>query len=161
MVDAEHSYFQPAIDHAAMELQRMYNRRKPTVLNTYQCYLQVCSAQTSILGQPSFGRKLLHVVRISQDSMANKVIVRCLSTCGGRGDQLWQLRCINCSCCNVPQDSHKRLQLDMLRARSEGWHFGVLPSYSCSCPACQPCVGEVNKATHSPSLAFCMFIWPL
>ena len=42
MVDAEHSYFQPAIDHAAMELQRMYNQHKPTVLNTYQCYLQVC-----------------------------------------------------------------------------------------------------------------------
>ena len=41
MVDAEHSYFQPAIDHAAMELQRAYNRHKPTILNTYQCYLQV------------------------------------------------------------------------------------------------------------------------
>ncbi len=40
MVDAEHSYFQPAIDHAVTELQRTYNRRKPTVLNTYQCYLQ-------------------------------------------------------------------------------------------------------------------------
>ncbi|KAK9839435.1 hypothetical protein WJX81_001871 [Elliptochloris bilobata] len=40
MVDAEHSYFQPAIDHAATELQRTYNRHKPTVLNTYQCYLQ-------------------------------------------------------------------------------------------------------------------------
>ena len=40
MVDAEHSYFQPAIDHAVTELQRTYNRHKPTVLNTYQCYLQ-------------------------------------------------------------------------------------------------------------------------
>ncbi len=26
MVDAEHSYFQPAIDHVVKELQREYNR---------------------------------------------------------------------------------------------------------------------------------------
>ena len=51
MVDAEHSYFQPAIDHAAMELQRTYNRQKPTVLNTYQCYLQVCRSWSLLRSQ--------------------------------------------------------------------------------------------------------------
>lgn len=38
MIDAEHSYFQPAIDHAALELQRVFNTHNPTVFNTIQCY---------------------------------------------------------------------------------------------------------------------------
>ncbi|KAG1054398.1 hypothetical protein G6F43_003583 [Rhizopus delemar] len=44
MVDAEQSYFQDAIDHVAVNLQRKYNRRAeneqkgPTIYNTYQMY---------------------------------------------------------------------------------------------------------------------------
>ncbi|CAK0740844.1 hypothetical protein CVIRNUC_001281 [Coccomyxa viridis] len=38
MIDAEHSYFQPAIDHAVLELQRVFNAHRPTVFNTIQCY---------------------------------------------------------------------------------------------------------------------------
>ena len=41
MVDAEHSYFQPAIDHAVLEMQRKYNTTVPIIFNTYQCYTKV------------------------------------------------------------------------------------------------------------------------
>ena len=47
MIDAEHSYFQPAIDHAVLELQRVFNVHRPTVFNTIQCYTKVYTGPLS------------------------------------------------------------------------------------------------------------------
>jgi proline dehydrogenase len=40
MIDAEHSYFQPAIDNITVDLQKRHNKKYPAVFGTYQLYLR-------------------------------------------------------------------------------------------------------------------------
>ncbi|NWS16745.1 PROD dehydrogenase, partial [Pachyramphus minor] len=55
MVDAEQSYFQPAISRLTVETQRRFNRNQAIIFNTYQCYLR--EAYDNLTGDVELSRR--------------------------------------------------------------------------------------------------------
>ena len=55
LIDAEQTYFQPAVDYLALEMMAKYNRGKCVVYNTYQLYLKDAESRFRI--DADFARK--------------------------------------------------------------------------------------------------------